>query len=559
MNGSTIVKSGSSSTLTDKNRFSQPDPTPYPRPPMRARGMTESGSQYPSPFPTDETFSRNSSPQPQRSSSHRSPQPPPVSPRVIIRQPSVSRIGLPTSAPPAQDLPPPPPHNVDYLGVDDVGHGSASSSSLSFASTTSSNREILGDQRYSLREKPKKRSDRSPFPPSRLEFDKLQNPIASTRTLKKALSQQNIGKRSAPAQSILPSSPPERAAEKSPRKQRSFHHPRIPLPPIPLPLRHTSSFGSQSTPSNDGHSSPVDSRGGSSSGPSTPGRKRLFSGSSHRRPSTSQCTPSEDDALSLFSLQSNQEQTLGSSFTRPFSSTNSSVQSSFWEEGATDHTQSSPPPTVHEYTPQQIMSPAEMAKVEASVEESSIYSRRRGLSVVSSAASEREEEFVPAGLSPPPSARYNARLNALPVRRSSMMTRGLVAPPRLSLRPSTSDANIVSSSTSEQATPRASSSPPSTITSLPPPPRPRPRPLAPQPDSPSIVTALSPPPVRRILRAKVSMEMEKVTRKSLMRKPSFLEIDDDIDRDPGFVGKPLDGSFLDLARESFDTVRSSDE
>jgi hypothetical protein len=38
-----------------------------------------------------------------------------------------------------------------------------------------------------------------------------------------------------------------------------------------------------------------------------------------------------------------------------------------------------------------------------------------------------------------------------------------------------------------------------------------------------------------------------------MRKPSFLEIEDDAERN---VDKPLVNSFLDLNRESFDTVRS---
>jgi hypothetical protein len=45
-----------------------------------------------------------------------------------------------------------------------------------------------------------------------------------------------------------------------------------------------------------------------------------------------------------------------------------------------------------------------------------------------------------------------------------------------------------------------------------------------------------------------------------MKKPSFLEIDDDDDTDKESEGEtpgePLHGSFLDLARESFDTVRS---
>jgi hypothetical protein len=43
-----------------------------------------------------------------------------------------------------------------------------------------------------------------------------------------------------------------------------------------------------------------------------------------------------------------------------------------------------------------------------------------------------------------------------------------------------------------------------------------------------------------------------------MRKPSFLEIDGDTDEDTEseYFDPRVTGSFLDLARESFDTVRS---
>jgi hypothetical protein len=43
-----------------------------------------------------------------------------------------------------------------------------------------------------------------------------------------------------------------------------------------------------------------------------------------------------------------------------------------------------------------------------------------------------------------------------------------------------------------------------------------------------------------------------------MKKPSFLEIDDDTDgeTDGDSPEETMNSSFLDLARESFDTVRS---
>lgn len=52
--------------------------------------------------------------------------------------------------------------------------------------------------------------------------------------------------------------------------------------------------------------------------------------------------------------------------------------------------------------------------------------------------------------------------------------------------------------------------------------------------------------------------MEKFLRRhSLLRKPSFLEIDDEVTQNPVDKGGPRGGSpddsFLDLTRESFDT------
>ena len=42
-------------------------------------------------------------------------------------------------------------------------------------------------------------------------------------------------------------------------------------------------------------------------------------------------------------------------------------------------------------------------------------------------------------------------------------------------------------------------------------------------------------------------------RQALLRKPSFLEIEDDTEKN---VDSPVVNSFLDFNRESFDTVRS---
>jgi len=65
---------------------------------------------------------------------------------------------------------------------------------------------------------------------------------------------------------------------------------------------------------------------------------------------------------------------------------------------------------------------------------------------------------------------------------------------------------------------------------------------------------LSPPP-RKNIRPKISVE-ERMHRQSILRKPSFLDIDDEMDKEPVLMRRQ--DSFLDLTRGSFDSVRSVD-
>jgi hypothetical protein len=568
-----MAKSGSSSTLTDKNRFSQPDPTPTPRPPMRARGMTDSGANPRSAFLRQEG-SPSKVPRSQKlpSPSHQAVSPT-ASPRVIIRQPSVSRIGSPPSAPPKHELPPPPlDHVVKGVGemIIDPFTGSASSSTLSFASSVSSNRDILVNQSYSPRQKEKKPAERPLFPSAKADADRAkapQNQATVQRTLKKALSHQSLVKHIPSSQSPLSTPLTERVVEKIPRKQRSFHQPKVPIPPVPPPMHHANSFGSQPLIPSSSTSTPViEQRRGSAGGISTSGRKRLFSGSSSlRRPSTSQCIMSEDDSLSVFSVRSDQDSRPGVSFFNPLSPT---PTSSFWDENGHETAPTSPNPAAHEYTPKQIMSPAEMAEVEASVEESSTHIRKRGLSILSASTimtTDGDEETASTNLAPQPLVWDTGKPDSLLARSTSLLDKGLTVPPRLGLRPSTSQANMTTSAS--VATPKSPSPtlrPPShAMTSLPPPPRPRQRPMVvPQSTSEDrvVVTSLPPPPARRYLRPKVSVE-KALHHRSIMRKPSFLEIDDDTDKesDDESTREPMNSSFLDLARESFDTVRTISE
>ncbi|KAG5644616.1 hypothetical protein DXG03_008094 [Asterophora parasitica] len=582
-NKSSMPKSTSSTTLTDKNRFRQSDTTPTQRPPMRARGMTDSGAvQRPGVVPPQGAG-------PSAPAEHRSPNPPSTaltpSPRVIIRQPSVSRIGMPPSAPPKHELPPPPPpppamnyspRDDDFEMVDPLSTGSASSSSLSFASSVSSNREVLYSQTYSPRQKEKRPMVEHAFSNKHeMEISRDMVPKArhasTPRTLKKALSHQSLGRRAHPSGSPaarppeppLPTKPP--LPPKAPRKQRSFHQPKAPLPTLPTPLRPTNFPGLSPT-----DPPPIiEQRRGSAGGISIFGRKRLFSGgASGRRPSTSQCTFPDDDNRSVFSVSDPDQnfatgagaslfQTLQQ---QPLSPTGTS---SFWDESGNDQTPVSPQRKTHEYTPQQIMSPAEMAKLEEM--EATTPGRQRGLSILSASTlvtSDGEDDTISvAGHLPDTKATLNGSAGTPMARSNSLMHRGLTVPPRLSIRPSTSQGSMTIASTSTPNTPKLSPTAPF-ITSLPPPPRrarTRPSTAIPVSEEPSTLASLPIPP-RKFDRPKISVE-KALHRRSIMRKPSFLDIDDDTDgRDTDLESLgPPSGSFLDLARESFDTVRSIGE
>lgn len=539
----TISKSSSAATLTDTNGFSQS--TVSSRPPMRARGMTDSGTNLRSGFFTDIVPPNNS----QTSQ-----------PRVIIRQPSVARIGMPPSAPPKHQLPPPPSrgNSLQRLPSEAISATNSSPSpSLSFASSSSSNRDMSSNQRYSPRQKEKKPSERLTFYQEIDDSRSLQPSSSTSRSLKKALSHQSLGRRSQSSNNPIPSLLPEPLPEMIPRKQRSFHQPKLIIPTLPLSIRHTNT-GANPSPSSD--SSLLEQRRGSAGLIVAPCRKRLFSGPSNR-PSTSQSVMSDDDDRSLFSIRSDSNQTTGSSFFKPWaqslSPTTISPTSvpSFWDD---------PPPlspSHREYIPQQILSPDEMARLDASEEESNVPTRTRVISILSAStmmSSEGEAESVSSDHPTSESVTWDNRASdGPPGRRNSLLSRGLPTS-RLPLRPSTSQATMTTSPISHSHLSNSSSSTSHTMTSLPPPPR---RPqlkttfvIAQQTDEPYSIMSLPPPP-RKVDKG--------IHRPSIMRKPSFLEIDDeseDADTDvEEIMGGPIGGSFLDLARESFDTGRGGNE
>lgn len=543
-------------TTLDRNRSSHPAAG---RPSIRARDITDSGKR-----PESATLNLPSSP-----SSHT-----PTRSRTIIRQPSFSRTLSPPSAPPKQQLPPPPSvkdHRVKGGEVElaaSLSADSASSSSLSFASSGSSQKDILFNQHYSPQEREKvplespistragtgsvlDTSDRGRFSPP-------------SHTLKKAISHQSLRRRPIPTTSSVPLPLPEPPApSKAPHKQRSFHHPKFSLSPV-SPTRSSTSSGLQpSTPIIDSQTS-AEQRRGSPGGFSLPVRKRLFSaGSSSRRPSTS---PSivlvpEDDSRSVFSVRSVPDHGIGTgtAVIRPLGQPLSpNPNSSFWDEPSLpDHMPSSPRTVTHEYTPQQIMSPAEMAKLEASVDDikASNTSNREGFSLphtytTASMMSHRDTgtsvaEAVVTSI-------HSVSDNPVTKRSTSTVRQGL-STLRLGERPSTSQVSMATPAVSERSSPVSSPRSPS-MTSLPPPPR-RVRPRATFVEDDSDPPSLPPPPGRRSVPPKISVE-KTLHRRSIMRKPSFLEIDDDSDKDTDneSLNEPPSGSFLDLARESFDTT-----
>ncbi|KAJ6504414.1 hypothetical protein DFH09DRAFT_1102001 [Mycena vulgaris] len=460
----------------DSNRFSQPEPPPKPRPVLRARGMTDGGIERTN-FLRNDPFLVKPVPSPQSSHSASSP-------TIPARQLSLSR----PTPPPSHELPPPPP------SVDDRNSaGSASSTSLTFSVSAD-----FMPISYSPRTRAKTSYETAAPKPVESGWEPDVSPRSTPRTLKKSVSHQSLTKRGQSSSASSSAAPlPEPASIKAPRKQRSFHQQRLPVPAMPLQL-------------------PLSEQRATDPALST--RKRLFSVSSSRRPSQS-TIPIADDARSLSAA----------------SEPDRGPPSSCWID--IDQPPRSPSSAVHEYTPQQIMSPAEMLKVEASV--NAAYQRPRGESIISSSTSMSMSDFEnDFGLSP-----------------TSSFGGGRS-------RSKSDHPSMRSGSTSEQANSQEmfyntmAPQPPSPpiLMSLPPPPRrakPRTASLS---RSQSEVAQLSPPP-RKNVRPKISVE-ERLHRQSIMRKPSFLDIDDEMDREPPALMRQA--SFLDLTRGSFDSIRSVD-
>ena len=530
-----------------------PDQT-HSKPKLRARGMTDGGGTQKAGFFTDEPLpsrlSKKSSTStftpPISSTEH-------VSPRVVVQQPSLSRIFAPPCAPPVHSLPATPHSPMKVSSPMQWSNRfartqSISSSCVSFVSSSSN--EILPTLSYPLH------SERSVFSQDHNSPEILSTPVkgesktvsSSPQRLKKAISHQSLDGNSN-IQSPLFKLPPDNRIDKMSHKQRTFH-PRSPMSPILDPVDQPISASSSIFP-DFGPKTAVERRTKRNC------RKRLLSHSNVTRPSTSQCTPTpaltEDDSQSVFSLRSDPCHHLAPS--TPLASPKSIPQSLFGEEAGSP-VPSSPAPS--EYVPKPILSPAQVAKLEASVEDTpdrSIRSRALSLLSTSTIASDLEDHFMLAGLSPPPTPRSRSRergtraksLSArTPAFHSSTSNRARSPPCSLPPPNNGTSENVFSS----PKTSRPFSSELSTelATSLPPPPRSRQRSqLNSHPECSNIVPSNS-SFVSKPSRFKSTIEN---LRPSIMRKPSFLEIDDDTDIDM-FSEEAMTGSFLDLARESFE-------
>ncbi|KAF7303251.1 hypothetical protein MKEN_01289100 [Mycena kentingensis (nom. inval.)] len=336
------------------------------------------------------------------------------------------------------------------------------------------------------------------------------------RTLKKSMSQQSLNKYRMQAAASPPggsNSPLPDSTSSSPslgpRKQRSFH--RLPVQAIPLQL-----------PLSEQRAEPSQ-------------RKRLFSTSSGRRPS--QSTLALDDARSI---PDSDRVTL-------------SASSSGWIDA--DQGPRTPTSTAHESLAldARIMSPAEMREVEARVD-AEYHARPRNGSIMSAsttALSDLDHEFGVPSVSSFGGGRKRSN-SEHPSLRSTSTSSGL-------------DMYYYASPAPEPPTPPI-------LMSLPPPPRRTksrtssvssrtPVDLLVSPVSsrsqPDVLAPLSPPP--RKLRPKISQDK----RQSLMRKPSFLEFEDEVEKEPLPPPPPPhvmlnQDSFLDLTRESFDSSRSDE-
>ncbi|KAI0785010.1 hypothetical protein C8Q75DRAFT_809554 [Abortiporus biennis] len=626
-----------------------------------------------------------------------------VRPVVLVRKASSSRLLVPplAAAPPSSNLPPPPPTPdgaVSFLeGHDEVSSQSFPTRPTSVASTVSfasgMGLDADGDAIFLLMRDMRDSlgitgDDLQLSPPATGRKMKVQGPPHSARlpylphhsdpplkSLKKAVSQQNLlGKRSSnmSVASVTsnvfgmddsPFGGTSSPSVKAPKKQRSFHHGRFPIPVITSLRHHNSNSSSTQAETSQSGSSSDQKKSSNSREP----RKRLFSGSSSiGRSSTSQPPSSptlsaEDDFRSCISVDSEttvENRPTSKPIMMSFSNfgnhislmTETACVAATWDENdyAVNKRES------QDYVPQHIMSPAAMLELEQQLtiekerkgqdgndlthkstptlqldpadlglhfsSRKSTRSRsnstrsdrsigtlsfgkdgpvgKRASGAASSIRSPTRPETSPVVRSPirhetSPVIEHHLHNLHSPLRSTSMLAKATITPLKSPRRPSTAQPAL--SPPTSPTTPTALTLTERPSTALPPPPRPRTQSSKTKVEDNNNVPAtkrgsvfihpLSPPPHRRPSRVTISTEdreqpleqthhppssfsQRMLNRRSVARRPSFLEIDDDGEADVEVEGEvedvestEMESSFLDLDRgkDSFDTLRSFDD
>jgi hypothetical protein len=583
---SRISPSPSSATLTNANGKG----TTVSRPRTRSRGVVDTGrSGTDSPLSDQKVASTSSINA--------------TGPLVAIRQPSSSKLQplQPPTAPPASELPPAPgdlqQRDFSLLPAfvePPPQSATSSSSSLSFASSVSSKLDTLeaeGHRRDMRRLKDAKKSGKSrPTSPSKdatrdvhdltSKISRSSREFSPTRTLKKAISIQNLPKRS-PGNGKPPSQSPVEDT-KSMKKQRSFHHTRIPMPPFPASLMQTGSSNASGVPEEPKASVQLPQKSPLSSPVLSPTnvRKRLFSGTGLRCSVSSQTPDPDDDSPSIFSLPSVASILPSPHTTVPISGSSKRQLSSFWDDEIPINPDAGN--ESRDIGPRHILSAADILKFENMVldsENRNGFVRSRENSITSPATPNHlvrtaHDLAAPVKSVSPPSA--GRQFYSLGTGSSRSLALG-----RQRTRGSSLQGKNVKNSRPQigvtslgQAVRSLSSQSLSALHGLPQPPRQRTRPstssgagspttedapLFTPGDRTSIIALmpLSPPPARRSItrRALDPPSATPTFRPMVSRRPSFLDMRDDLDREL----PPPDDSFLDMGKASLDTVRSSME